>query len=82
MKPDKLDEIRFAVAKTEALAKAAEDAFDNLAMPGVDPDALERVAHLIGTTTEAATAALNLVRALSATIADETPAPDGSKETW
>jgi hypothetical protein len=81
MTPTTLDTIRNAVAKTESLAVATEAAFDNLQMPGVDPIVLERVAHLIGSTREAAEAALNVVRAASATIADDTPAA-GKPEAW
>ncbi|MEO7729626.1 MAG: hypothetical protein ABIY55_01535, partial [Kofleriaceae bacterium] len=58
------DALRLAVAKVDALAAAAEDHFDNTMWDGeLDGQQLERTAHLIGLTREAAEAAVLAVDA-------------------
>lgn len=77
-----LDEIRIAVAKTEALAHAAEVAFDGEMWPaGVDRQAVERIAHLVGATREAAEAAVLAVDKHNSALADAQPAT-GDRGEW
>lgn len=64
---NRYDELRIAVAKVDALAAAAEEMFDNTSWgPDVDRQRLDRNAHLIGATREAAEAALLAVDAFNA----------------
>lgn len=63
----KLDELRVAVAKVDALAAASETLFDNTQWHGdVDRQRIERAANLIGLTREAAEAAVLAVDAFHA----------------
>jgi hypothetical protein len=69
-----LDELRNAVAKCEAIAHAAEELFDGTAWGAdVDRQRLERLAHLIGATAEAATAALAACDRLGGVLGDAAP---------
>ena len=69
---DAFDTLRTAVAKVDALAAAAEQAYDNAIWPpGTDRQQIERLAHLVGASREAAEAALCAVDALNADIADD-----------
>jgi hypothetical protein len=57
-----LDALHIAVGKTDALAHATEEIFDNTGWSGeVDQQRLERVAHLVGSVAEAAAAAVAVV---------------------
>jgi hypothetical protein len=60
------DNVRTAVAKTDALAHALEKMFDEAPLRGeIDRQRLERLAHLVGATAEAAAAALVAVDTLN-----------------
>ena len=73
------DELRIKVANVDALAAAVEDLFDDTLFDGqVDRQRLERCAHLIGMTREAAEQALAAVDAASA----ETAIPDADPRAW
>lgn len=79
----KYDELRTAVAKVDALAAAVEDLFDNTLWGGdVDRQRLERAAHLIGLTREAAEQALNAVDAFNADALNPTIPEDANQDGW
>lgn len=72
IKPEAFDEVRTAVAKVDALASAAEAAYDGLSLPqGTDRQQVERVAHLVGAAAAAAADALLAVDALNAELLDD-----------
>jgi hypothetical protein len=50
VKSEAFDDLRTAVAKVDALAAAAKQAFDSAIWPpGTDRQTIERIAHLVGT---------------------------------
>lgn len=63
-----VDDLRQLIAKADALAHATEDLFDGVFKPDDDEDLcrLERVAHLLGATTEAVHAAVEASSQLAA----------------
>jgi hypothetical protein len=82
MTPQAIDEIRIAAAKTEALAHAAETAFDSMVWPtGVDRQDIERLAHLVGAAAEAAAAAVHVVDRHNSELADSRPVT-GERGEW
>lgn len=77
------DEIRTAVAKVDALAHAAETMFDETVFDGtLDSQRIERLAHLIGATSEAATAALVVVDRLNAEALSSAIPADAEPGSW
>lgn len=69
---DAFDDLRTAVAAVDALAAAAEQAFDNAIWPpGTDRQQIERIAHLVGASREAAEAALCTVDALNGDLGED-----------
>jgi hypothetical protein len=79
VKPEAFDDLRTAVAKVDALAAAAEQAFDNAIWPpGADRQQVERIAHLVGASRETAESALCAVDALNADALDPTVGSAGS----
>jgi hypothetical protein len=63
------DNARTAVAKVDALAHATEMMFEDAPWDGeIDQQRLERLAHLVGETAEAAAAALVAIDTLNPTI--------------
>jgi hypothetical protein len=77
------DEIRIAVARVDSLASAAESMFDNTSFgAGVDRQTIERLAHLIGATAEAAAAAVVVVDRLNADALNPTIAEGEKPEDW
>ena len=66
------DNARTAVAKVDALAHALEKLFDDAPLRGeIDRQRLERLAHLVGATAEAAAAALLVVDRLGADLLNQ-----------
>jgi len=82
MSPDKFDALRIAVGNVDALAASVEELFDaTMYGAGADRQKLERLAHLIGMTADAASTALVAVDAFNAdalnpAIASDAPAPE------
>jgi len=73
------DDLRTAVAKVDALAHAVEMMFDDAPWGGeIDSQRLERLAHLVGATAEAAAAALVAVDTLNADLLNPTIAADAA----
>jgi len=77
------DEIRIAVARVDSLASAAEAMFDDTTFDSnLDRQRIERLAHLIGATAEAAAAAIVVVDRLNAD-ALNTAIPESTKlDDW
>ena len=77
------DELRTACAKCDALAHATSVLFDDVPWGGeIDQQRLERLAHLVGATAEAAAAALLVVDRLGADLLNPTIAKDAEPGEW
>jgi hypothetical protein len=77
------DEIRIAVARVDSLASAAESMFDNTAFGAdLDRQKIERLAHLIGATAEAAAAAVVVVDRLNADALNPEISGDKKPDHW
>ena len=73
------DDLRTAVAKVDALADAVELAFEDAPWGGkIDQQRLERLAHLVAATAEAAAAALVAVDTLNSDLLNQ--AEPGSRD--
>jgi predicted ABC-type transport system involved in lysophospholipase L1 biosynthesis ATPase subunit len=77
------DEIRIAVARVDSLASAAEAMFDDTTFDGnLDRQRIERLAHLIGATAEAAAAAIVVVDRLNADALNTAIPPSTKLDDW
>lgn len=72
-----LDTLRIAVGEVDALAAVTVESFDNASWCGTDPLQVERMAHLLGTISKAATTALAVVERFHAFVADRQRADAG-----
>ena len=75
-----LDALRIAVGKVEALAAVAAESYDNTIWNNTDPLQIDRMAHLLGATAEAAATAVAAVDRLHTFVADQQPADAG--DNW
>lgn len=78
------DELRLVVAKVDALANATEELFDSTTWRGeVDSQRLERIAHLVGATAEAAAVAVVAVDSFNAEVlVTPTISTDTDPDDW
>lgn len=74
-----IDALRIAVGRVEALAATAAESYDNTVWRDADPLQVERLAHLLGATAEAAAAAVAVVYRFETLIADQQAASAGDR---
>jgi hypothetical protein len=77
----RLDELWVAAGRTEALAAVSVEAYDNASWNDPDPQIIERLAHLLGVTHEAAVATVSAVDRFRTAVADAQPATAGERWT-
>jgi K+-transporting ATPase c subunit len=69
----RLDALRIAVGKVEALAAAAVESYDNTIWPDAAPLQIDRMAHLLGATADAAATAVAAVDHFRTVVVDQQP---------
>jgi hypothetical protein len=74
-----MDELRIAAGRVEALAAVSVETYDNAIWEDADPVIVERIAHLLGATHEAAAAAVEAVDHFRTVVADAQPTEGGDQ---
>lgn len=78
----RLDALRIAVGKVDALAAVAVESYDNTTWRDADPLQIDRMAHLLGATADAAATAVAAVDHFRIIVADHQPTlREGSRES-
>jgi hypothetical protein len=79
---DEMDDLRIALSEVDVLSKLTEATYDQADWTEPDPEVVDAVASLLGLITKSASGALAAFHRLHGAVADATPAPSGTGETF